>query len=101
MKTSALLVLLLSLGCLLVAQAKKPKARSAGEQVYRHYCENCHSTGKQQQIGPGMYHVLKTNKLSEKQVRDSILNGKDLMPPFRLRLSQAEMDELMAYLKTL
>ena len=37
--------------------AKNASVQPAGKKVYQAYCENCHSTGKDKQLGPGMYHI--------------------------------------------
>jgi mono/diheme cytochrome c family protein len=97
--------------------AKKSGARSKpapsatvarGEKVYDTQCEVCHfdhSTKKK--IGPGLKGLMARGKFSDgKKVDDESLRawiekgGKD-MPEFKDSLNDAEMRDLIAYLKTL
>jgi mono/diheme cytochrome c family protein len=78
-----------------------PGTTSPGERTFQSYCSNCHSTGRSAGIGPGLYHVLKSKRLSEPQVRKIIKNGKDAMPPVGQQLTQKQMNGLIAFLKGL
>jgi cytochrome c oxidase subunit 2 len=93
----------------------------AGKLVFeKTACNSCHSLGEQRLIGPGLGGLLAGNKKrefedgtdlisDENYVRESILNSKakivkgfaPVMPPYEGQLSDEEIAQLIAYLKTL
>ncbi len=89
-------------------KATPSAAVARGEKVYDTQCEICHfdhSTKKK--IGPGLKGLMARGKFSDgKKVDDESLRawiekgGKD-MPEFKDSLNDAEIRDLIAYLKTL
>jgi mono/diheme cytochrome c family protein len=81
----------------------------AGKGVFNANCTACHSaTTTQTNVGPGLKGLFAGKKMpatgrpvSEKVVRDQILNGGGGMPGFTDSLKPADVDNLVAYLKTL
>lgn len=73
----------------------------SGAKLFHVYCQNCHSPGKSESLGPSLYHIMKAKKFDEHQMREMIVKGKDTMPPFGGRLTAEEIDRLIEYLKTL
>jgi mono/diheme cytochrome c family protein len=79
-----------------------------GEKVYDAQCEICHfDASTKKKIGPGLKGLMARGKFSDgKKVDDESLRawiekgGKD-MPGFKDSLSDAEIRDLIAYLKTL
>ena len=116
----------LALGFSPAAQEKKsspaaPSADShsqgdpvAGKKLYKAHCALCHfADAAILKVGPGMKGLFKQPKLplsgltvNEENVRKRIEEGnpdpqKPLMPAYRDILTAKEMDDLIAYLKTL
>lgn len=96
--------------------AGQPQAGTAGEVavgkgLFQRNCALCHNADKaDKKIGPGLKAVLKNKELpashkpaTEANVRAQIENGSLAkgMPPFGSKLSKAEIDNLIAYLKIL
>lgn len=87
---------------------KAGDAAAGGQDVFDGNCALCHfadSTDKR--IGPGLKGLFHREKLfdgrpvNEDNVRDLVLNGGGKMVPFKDKLESKEMDDLIAYLKTL
>jgi mono/diheme cytochrome c family protein len=82
---------------------------AAGKKVFSDNCTACHSATTNQTIaGPGLKGLFKNGKMpasgkpvTDANVRNQILNGGNGMPPFKGQLSDADIDNLIAYLKTL
>lgn len=74
-----------------------------GHTVYQHACVMCHSTQPGVKIvGPSLAGVLHgPHALTTHGVEQIILNGKGKMPPARSRVSDDDVVNLLAYLKTL
>jgi protein-S-isoprenylcysteine O-methyltransferase Ste14 len=79
----------------------RPGDRRAGSGVFAIRCSACHSTRKDSKIGPGLEGVLRGKHLSERDVRRIVSKGKRTMPPLGARITGHDLDDLMAYLKTL
>jgi mono/diheme cytochrome c family protein len=109
---------LLLFGCVLAltfsASAQKKDDKKAGdpakgEAVFKDKnCTVCHWPDKEtKRIGPGLKGLFTHKKMwddspfSEKAVRDMILKGGGKMTGFEDQLTPKELDNLVAYLKTL
>ncbi|MGB6524895.1 MAG: c-type cytochrome [Candidatus Acidiferrales bacterium] len=81
---------------------------SKGEQVYEQKCEICHfRTATEKKIGPGLAGLMKREKFSngmradDDNLRLVIERGGKDMPGFRGQLNDAQIRDLIAYVKTL
>lgn len=108
--------ILLALMVVVTAGCSKPPAAPArpltaqeshGQRLYRTACQNCHGgEGLPVSKGPSMAGIMKAKYLpsglpaSDEHVRDSIVRGRRMMPGFAGQLSEAEVADLIAYLKT-
>jgi mono/diheme cytochrome c family protein len=96
----------LALGGLSPASASAP-ASAGGEALFAQDCARCHSATTAPGVGPGLGGLFKRKTLpsgrrtTEANVRSQILAGGGGMPPFRDALSAAQVDALIAYLRTL
>jgi mono/diheme cytochrome c family protein len=80
----------------------------AGKKVFDGNCTACHTAASTEtNVGPGLKGLFKLKKmpasgkpLTEANVRDKILDGGGGMPGFKDTLSAAQIDDLIAYLKT-
>jgi len=84
----------------LPAQSTSRNSRS-GAQLFRVYCQKCHSTDASKSLAPSLYHAMSSKGFSESQMRKIISDGKNTMPPFSRRITAKELDKLIEYLKTL
>ncbi len=70
----------------------------AGARLYAAQCSACHGANR---AGiPGTFPALTGvgERLDEKQIKEKIMNGGGLMPPFT-QLSEKDIDDLVAFLK--
>jgi cytochrome c len=101
---------------LLAAQIRKPEMKpvdskeaiARGQIVYKAHCEICHyAASTQKKVGPGLKGLPGRAKFADGTKNDAQtlthlieIGGKD-MPPFRAELSDAQIRDLLAYLRTL
>ena len=80
-----------------------------GKQIYKTKCAICHfDTSSANRVGPGMKGLFKAEKMarsglapSEETVRKLILEGYGTMEGFRGVFTREQLNDLIAYLKTL
>lgn len=74
-----------------------------GQVVFQHTCVMCHSTQSGVKIvGPSLASVLSgPHAGATHAIREIILNGKGKMPAEKGKLSDQQMADLIAYLRTL
>lgn len=73
----------------------------AGAIVYSRNCSGCHRAGTTQAFAPSLSGYLREGKHDESETRRIIRDGKGNMPPFSRRLSRHQVDDLLAYMRTL
>ena len=86
-----------------------PKGDAAkGKVQFETSCAVCHSADTdEKKMGPGLKGLFKKDKMangkkpSDATVLSQINDGGNGMPPYKDSLSDAEKDDLVAYLKTL
>ena len=97
------LVLAGFLTCSMMAAAQAPEKGAA---AFKENCALCHADNGG---GSDMGKALKVKDLRTKEVQDetnealakTIRDGKNNMPPFKSRLSDAQVDELVSYIRHL
>ncbi len=80
-----------------------------GKTVFQQKCALCHyDASDQKKIGPGLKGLNKRgtftvngNKINDETLKSWIENGDQLMPPFKDVLEQAQIKDVIAYVKTL
>ena len=83
--------------------------QAAGRRVYDQYCDRCHEPySSRDKKGRSLQGVFKKKFLSEsgmpandERVGEMIVTGRNMMPAFGQALSQAQLQDLLAYLHTL
>ena len=113
------LLLILVAALTLAAADKKPAEKrkgakasdtKAGEAIFSKNCALCHNADStEEKMGsPGLKGLFKSDKLphsgeptTEANVTERIKKGSDKMPAFEKKLSNKELADLLAYLKTL
>ena len=96
------------------AQSKKSAAGTAGsatkgKEVFDKKCGVCHyADSDAKKIGPGLKGLGKrgtftvnNNKVTDESLKTWIENGDNLMPPFKDVLDEAQIKDVVAYVKTL
>lgn len=93
------------------AKKSTPAAAAAarGKDVFDKKCTVCHyADSDAKKIGPGLKGLFKrgtftvnNNKVTEESLKSWIENGDTMMPPFKDVLEQAQIKDVVAYVKTL
>jgi mono/diheme cytochrome c family protein len=87
------------------SSANKNAARvHAGQDIFTHKCLQCHSLNEGEvRLGPSLYGEMKQPhpKKSATEIRAILENGKGKMPSFKDKLTNQDIDNLLAYLHTL
>ena len=86
-----------------------PQEVSAGEYAYGVHCGECHEQPHPDLLKqpPNLHGIFSRKTLpsgapaTDKQVRNTIIEGRGTMPAFDKRLGNEELDELVRYLHTL
>jgi mono/diheme cytochrome c family protein len=79
------------------------RSMHTGKEIFTQKCLQCHSVLPDQvQFGPSLYGEMRMPqpKLTDAQVRTILRDGKGKMPPAK-DLSKEDMDNLLAYLRSL
>jgi mono/diheme cytochrome c family protein len=84
-------------------QEPSGESSARGMSMFRKSCSVCHSVRSGEiKVGPSLYGVLRESSgRSEHKVRETILEGKGNMPAFKEKLDLDQVEDLLAYLKTL
>lgn len=89
--------------CVALAQDTSQKSRSTAEgiRIFKNSCSVCHSMKPGViKTGPSLSGILRSpTPKAERRVRSIITNGKDTMPPFRDKLTQRQISELLEFLR--
>lgn len=91
------------------AGGKDSAAVARGKDVFQQKCSVCHfDTSDAKKIGPGLKGLNKRgtfsvngNKITDESLMTWIENGDSLMPPFKDVLEEAQIKDVIAYVKTL
>ncbi len=88
--------------------AKPPGDKEKGEEIFKANCAVCHYADKaDKRIGPGLSGFFKKEKMengkpvNDANVREIIMEGYGKMIPFKEKLDNKQLDDVMAYLHTL
>jgi mono/diheme cytochrome c family protein len=84
-------------------------AAARGKEVFDKKCGVCHyADSDAKKIGPGLKGLSKrgtfsvnSNKVTDETLKNWIENGDTLMPPFKDTLDDAQIKDVIAYVKTL
>jgi mono/diheme cytochrome c family protein len=87
----------------------KAAAVARGKEVFEKKCGLCHfADSDAKKIGPGLKGISKrgtftvnNNKVTDESLRTWIENGDSLMPPFKDTLEEAQIKDVVAYVRTL
>jgi cytochrome c5 len=90
------------------AKLQNAKSAGSGQDLFTANCSGCHfADRKDTKVGPGLQGLFKNLKLpksgratSEKNVRETIVNGREKMPPFK-HLKDDQINAIIDYLKSL
>ena len=88
---------------------KDAAAVARGKELFQEKCSTCHyDTSDAKKIGPGLKGIGKrgtftvnNNKVTDETLKNWIENGDSLMPPFKDVIEDAQIKDVIAYVKTL
>lgn len=90
------------------SQPAMSKEATRGERVFKMQCSVCHNANSTAALhGPGLkglYHrqTLPSGiPLTDEHVRQNIIHGRAMMPPFGNVLDEQQISDVIAYLKTI
>ena len=99
------LVAVVALAFVSRAGARPAADNAAGEQAFKTNCAVCHGadgtgtpTGKALKA-PDMHSDV-VQKMTDQQIADQIMNGKNNMPPFKNTLNKDQIQSLVAYVRS-
>src|SRR5262245_6070163 len=93
------IAIVLAAGLSVAPALAQDKAKiAAGEAVYNDYCQNCHGSDLAN-VG-GAYDLRRLRKDERARFEQSVLNGKNQMPPWRGVLNTEQIDQLWAFIRT-
>ncbi len=89
--------------------AKSSAAAARGKDIFDKKCGICHfADSDSKKIGPGLKGIGKrgtftvnNNKVTDESLKTWIESGDSLMPPFKDVLEEAQIKDVIAYVKTL
>jgi cbb3-type cytochrome c oxidase subunit III len=101
-----LLIAILLLIAAVFAETKGTAGSAAGKSIYAANCATCHGPdGKGASTGRAMgvkdLHSPEVVKMTDAQIKQTIANGKGNMPPWKTQLSQAQIAEVAAFVRSL
>ncbi len=75
---------------------------TAGQTLFQHYCVMCHAvTPDTKIVGPSLYSEMRgAHAKSAAAVREVIVRGKGQMPALGPQLSEKDIADLLAYVRT-
>ena len=87
------------------ARASKQQSVQAGQQVFVQRCMQCHSVNADQGVllGPSLWSEMSRSphKKTTAQIRVILRDGMGKMPPWKDILAKDDVDNLLAYVRTL
>jgi mono/diheme cytochrome c family protein len=100
---------LMILGIAALAVAAAVGSATRGKEVFEKKCAVCHyADSDAKKIGPGLKGLAKrgtftvnNSKVTDESLKSWIENGNTLMPPFKDVLDEAQIKDVVAYVKTL
>ena len=87
------------------AGARPAADNAAGEHAFKTNCVVCHGTdGTGSPTGKALkapdLHADVVQKMTDQQIADQIMNGKNNMPPFKNTLNKDQIQSLVAYVRS-
>ncbi len=80
-----------------MASAQDQAAIDAGVVVYENYCSGCH--GPRLRNPGGSFDLRELTEGERERFDIGVLDGKNMMPPWRGTISETELDQLWAYVR--
>jgi mono/diheme cytochrome c family protein len=100
MKTLAVAVLLVAaiVSLFRIDGVAAQDAVAQGERIYDNYCATCHGEQLHNNSGGLTFDLRRLTHNDYSRFVNSVLNGKNRMPPWKGVLAQTEIDQLWAYI---
>ena len=97
-----ILFVLFTYACAPKATLEVPEAYKKGQQAFHKICSNCHGSdamGKHTKAPKLIDAEYLANNFSDEDLRDTILNGTDKMPPQKKNVTTEAIAEIIKYLR--
>jgi mono/diheme cytochrome c family protein len=94
---ACLALVLAYLAC--VPSAGADDAAAEGERIYENYCATCHGEKLQHNAAGLTFDLRRLKADNYSRFVDSVLNGKNTMPPWKDVLTNTEIERLWAYIQ--
>jgi mono/diheme cytochrome c family protein len=91
-----------SISCTPKATLEVPEAYKKGQNVFHKICSNCHGSdgmGKHTKAPKLIDEEYLAANFTDDDIRETILNGTDKMPPQKKNVSVEEITEIIKYLR--
>jgi len=100
--TTKWLTRILLLSFLLAFALPSIAAAESAEGIYKSKCAGCHGAdGSKSMMGAKPLSGAEVQGMSNAQLEDTITNGKGKMPAYKGKLDDAQIKELVSYIRTL
>jgi mono/diheme cytochrome c family protein len=86
----------------LIASIPRVRAETAvaqGERIYENYCASCHGEGLQNNTGGVTFDLRRLKSDDYPRFMNSVMSGKNKMPPWKDVLTETQIDQLWAYVR--
>jgi len=96
------IVLFCGISCTPKATLEVPEAYKKGQNVFHKICSNCHGSdgmGKHTKAPKLIDEEYLSPNFTDDDIRETILNGTDKMPPQKKNVSTEEITEIIKYLR--
>jgi len=99
MKTKCLIAIALFSLLLVIAM---PAAAQSAADLYKSKCAACHGAdGSKSMMGAKPLNGAEAQAMSDAQITEEIANGKGKMPSYKGKLTDAQIKDLVGYIRTL
>jgi len=82
------------------SKAADPGNVAAGERLYADYCSSCHGDELRNASGGVTFDLRRLRPADHQRFSNSVLNGKNQMPPWRGALEPEQIEAIWAYIRS-
>jgi cytochrome c6 len=87
------------IGLLFVDRVRAEDAAAEGGEIYENYCATCHGEQLQNNSGGVTFDLRRLKSDEYPRFVNSVMNGKNKMPPWKGVLNETQINDLWAYIR--